>query len=54
MLKDFIYLQNLKLHWNLLQDKIYLLREVGDPASDLKSYSNSVQEPLSVAQGNSG
>lgn len=30
------------------------MREVGDPASDWKPYSDSVQEPLPVSQGNSG
>lgn len=30
------------------------MREAGDAASDWKSYSNIVQEPLPVSQGNSG
>lgn len=30
------------------------MREVGDPAYDWKLYSDSVQEPLPVSQGNSG
>lgn len=30
------------------------MREVGDPASDWKSYSDSVQKPLPVTQGNFG